>query len=74
MCIVSVITQYGMQYPPQHWNEQNWQPFKALLDQARIVDVRIGEPDCIDPEKKAWIERIDRQIAELEELKKEIRK
>ncbi len=67
MCVSSVIHQYGQRYPDPYWNQQNWPPFRDLLDKAKQVDEQLGEPHCIDPEKDAWARRIEDRIRKLEE-------
>lgn len=61
-----MITGYGMRYPDPHWTPANWPDFNELIRKAGEYDKKHGEPDCIDPEKDAWMKRIEARIAELE--------
>lgn len=70
MCVSSVVSGYGQQYPDLHWTKENWPPFRDLLEYAQRVDQQIGEPDCIDPDKEAWMKRIEERISKLEAAQK----
>lgn len=69
MCIVSNITGYGQTFPDDWWDYQKWREYKRLLDQAQKWDEIASQPDCVDPEKKIWIEKIDKLIELLEKEK-----
>lgn len=67
MCTVSVITTYGQtRIPEGQWTTQTWSPFTDLVKQAEIFDKAAGQPDCVDPEKEAWMKRIEERLAALE--------
>lgn len=66
MCSVSAITEYGMRMPDNMWNQQNWPPFKQVVEKAIEFDKIADQPDCIDPAKEEWMKRIEERIQRLE--------
>jgi hypothetical protein len=66
MCTVSAVTAYGMKMPDHQWNTQTWPSFKALVQKAEEFDKVADQPDCVDPEKDAWMKRIEERLEKLE--------
>lgn len=67
MCTVSAIMEYGMyRIPEQQWTPQTWGPFQRLVKQAEEFDKAAGQPDCVDPEKEAWMKRVEERLEKLE--------
>lgn len=66
MCTVSVVTAYGQRYPDHYWTTGNWPQFKNLVTEAEKFDKATGQPDCVDPEKEAWMKRIEDRLEKLE--------
>lgn len=66
MCTVSMVTGYGMRYPDHYWDTTSWPLFKALVKEAEKFDKETGQPDCVDPEKDAWMKRIEERLEKLE--------
>lgn len=67
MCMLSVLTGYGQaRIADNAWSRQTWDAFKSVADQTAKLDEQLGEPDCIDPEKQAWMDRIEARLVALE--------
>lgn len=67
MCTVSMIYDYGrMRIPEANWNSTTWPVFKELVKQAEVFDTKLDQPDCEDPEKAAWMKRIEERLEKLE--------
>ena len=67
MCMMSVLTQYGRdRVADTAWTPQSWQQFKDITGQVEKLDTDLGEPDCVDPEKAAWMQRIEERIERIE--------
>jgi len=50
-------------------SQEEWDEFLEICDKAAKWDELMGEPECVDPEKDAWMEEIERRLAELEKPK-----
>lgn len=66
MCVMSVVLDYGQKHQDTFWTPANWPPYVKLIEEAKKVDELLNEPDCEDPEKVIWFERIEKRVAELE--------
>ncbi len=79
MCVVSAILDYGRrQWPQYDWRvptpvtppvlptADEWAQFRELLRKAAEFDKAARQPDCEDPEKAAWMRRMEDRLAELE--------
>ena len=67
MCTYSVISDYGRtRYPMDYWTPTTWPPFSDLLEQARRTDEATEQPDCEDPAKTEWIEKVEERLRRLE--------
>lgn len=64
MCMMSAVTGYGIGVPAQQWNPVTWAQFKALLDRVDKLDKALGEPECIDPAKDAWLQKMSEMYDE----------
>jgi hypothetical protein len=40
--------------------------YSELIEKARKLDELLGQPDCPDPEKEAWIAKLEERIRRLE--------
>lgn len=59
MCTVSAVTGALQNYKPvQDWTYQSWLGIQKILALCEKLDKQQGEPDCIDPEKDAWIKEM----------------
>jgi hypothetical protein len=66
MCVVSVLSGWGQIQPEKMWNTDSWKTFQELINVGEKFDKVAGQPDCIDPEKDAWMKRIEERITALE--------
>lgn len=66
MCMMSVVTQYGMGVDHNSWTPQTWQQFTDLTKQVEKLDTDLGEPECIDPGKAQWMQEMEARMQALE--------
>ncbi len=62
MCAVSVILKYGSEVPVYKWTKEILDDYKALIEKAKEIDTKIGEPDCEDESKGKWIKEVEQKI------------
>jgi hypothetical protein len=62
VCTFSMVIDHYAPYPEAYWTRPTIEEFRQALEQARQLDKKIGQEDCVDPEKAKMIDR----IAELE--------
>lgn len=59
MCMMSVVTGYAQQSTQMnHMTPVTWKMFRELLDRVDKLDKALGEPECIDPAKGAWLRKM----------------
>ena len=51
---------------PKVPTQKEWAEFLELVEKAKKFDELANQPDCEDPEKAAWMERIEERLAALE--------
>lgn len=69
MCALSMILNYGMQFPPDYWNFHKVNEFNKLVDAAKAFDVKTGQADCEIQSKVDWyLDLIDNYIDKLIEI------
>lgn len=61
-----VPTIYPVPQPKRMPTRKEWDAFLKLLDQAEEFDEEAGQPDCEDPEKVAWKQRIQDKLDALQ--------
>lgn len=55
-------------YPQRpDWTEERIRKLRELIDKAREMDALMGELDCEDPEKTAWMQQIEERLKRLEQ-------
>jgi hypothetical protein len=52
--------------PPLDWDETKMRKLRELMDKAREMDDLMGEPQCEDPNKTAWMREIEERLKKLE--------
>jgi hypothetical protein len=84
MCAVSATIQYfqdrhnsllplpgALGYPQPQWTPESVGLLKQILSKLERLDTMLGEPDCIDPAKAAFVADLEKRVAKLEEQKGE---
>jgi hypothetical protein len=61
-----VPPQTGTNITPAPSIEQ-WNEFLELVEKAKKFDEMVGEKDCIDPGKEAWMKRMEARMQALED-------
>lgn len=67
MCAVSMVHDYGRRQPDDFWTMPNYDYFKDLVKKAEDFDKATGQPHCEDPEKTAFMKKIEERLAALEQ-------
>jgi hypothetical protein len=62
MCVVSAVHDYGRQHSDDWWTVGRWHEFQDLVKQAEKFDKATGQPHCEDPEKTAFMKRIEEKL------------
>jgi len=73
VCMVSMVIDYARQrVEPNIWIQQpqTYFDFKRLLEKIEELDRKLGEPECRDPAKAAWMREIEERLAKLEKRHK----
>ena len=84
MCAVSATIGYfqdrhnsllPLPYSTQPLTAPSWTPesvglLKQILSKLERLDAMLGEPDCIDPAKAAFVADLEKRVAMLEAAKK----
>jgi hypothetical protein len=68
MCMLSVITQGAMSIPPNQWTPDTFSQFKEILDVVKQLDEKLGQKNCEDPAKAAWMRGIEARLERLEKI------
>jgi hypothetical protein len=66
MCMVSVVMDYGRNIPQQQWTTPLWNDFSEVIRRLDALDKKLGEPECHDPAKAAWMREVEARLAKLE--------
>ena len=82
MCATSAVFDYFGQQPnlypsvmpsqvtnPQvtpAWTRDTFNEFKAIMDRLDALDLKLGQPDCDSPEKKSWMDDVERRLSAIE--------
>lgn len=56
--------------PINPWSEEKMRKLMELIEKAREMDKLMGEPDCEDPAKTAWMKQVEQRLKKLEKLPK----
>jgi hypothetical protein len=67
MCMVSVVSDYGMTITPNTWTRDTFSEYQEILKRIGDLDAKLGQPDCVDPAKEAWMREVERRLSALEE-------
>lgn len=67
MCAVSAMYDYGRtMIPLQDWTRPAFNEFQEILKRIEALDKKLGQPDCEDPTKAAWMQQVEERLAALE--------
>jgi hypothetical protein len=66
MCFYSGNVALAMKIPDEQWTPSMFSSFKGVLGKVEEFDKIAGQPDCVDPEKDAWMKRIEERLMKLE--------
>ena len=67
MCAVSVVYDYYRQHTtPLQWSLGDLNELREIIRRLDLLDAKMGQPDCHDPAKAAWVRTVEERLAELE--------
>lgn len=67
MCSVSVINEYWRDNTePHQWTRPMFDEYKEIIRRLEELDTKLGQPDCYDPAKAAWMREIEERLDKLE--------
>lgn len=67
MCSVSVISDWGRtQIPQENWTRSAFNEFREVIRRLEEIDRKLGQPDCEDPAKAAWMREVEARLDKLE--------
>jgi hypothetical protein len=69
MCMVSVVSVAGSAIPDYQWTLPAFNEFQEILKRIADLDAKLGQPDCVDPAKEAWMGRVEERLRKLEEAR-----
>lgn len=50
---------------PTPWTRDSFDEFKEILKRLEALDAKLGEPDCEDPAKAAWMQDVEARLEAL---------
>jgi hypothetical protein len=67
MCAVSAMGDYFRQNVSlQQWTRPVFSEYQEVLRRLADLDAKLGQPDCEDPAKAAWMREVEARLASLE--------
>lgn len=66
MCAYSVVVDGYRNVPLQDWNNNNWGTLQEILQKVKDLDTKLGQKDCEDPSKQAWMRLVEKRLKKLE--------
>jgi len=67
MCAVSVIHDYmRTNTTPETWTRPAFNEFQEVIRRLDDLDKKLGQPDCHDPQKAAWMEEVEHRLQKIE--------
>lgn len=66
MCMVSVMSVAGGSVPLHDWTRPAFNEFQEILKRIDKLDTKLGQPDCVDPAKEAWMREVEERLSKLE--------
>jgi len=64
MCIISRLYDWGNELSPDNWDPSSLKDFKDLIEKAKELDTKLGQPDCEDPSKADWMKQMEERFKE----------
>jgi hypothetical protein len=68
MCMVSVVSVAGSSIPVDTWTRPAFSEYQEILKRIADLDAKLGQPDCVDPAKEAWMREVEKRLAQLENV------
>jgi hypothetical protein len=67
MCWVSYVHDYSRtNIPIESWTVPAFNEYKEIIRRLEKLDEKMGQPDCEDPGKAAWMREVEERLASLE--------
>ena len=68
MCMVSVVSVAGSNVPLTDWTRPAFSEYQEILKRIEALDAKLGQPDCVDPAKEAWMKQVEERLSALESV------
>lgn len=52
---------------PAQWDRSTFEQYKDILKRLDALDQKLGQPDCVDPAKEAYMQEIENRLKALEQ-------
>lgn len=67
MCMVSVMSDYGQfRINTPDWTRESFSEYQEILRRLTALDEKLNQPDCVDPSKTEWMQRVEERLSQLE--------
>ena len=67
MCAVSAMHDYMRENVLEaQWTRPMFSEYQDIIRRLERLDENLKQPDCSDPQKAKWMERIEKRLAALE--------
>ena len=66
MCMVSVMSVAGSAISVDTWTRPAFNEYQEILRRIADLDAKLGQPDCVDPAKEAWMREVEQRLSALE--------
>lgn len=66
MCMVSLVLSHGQKIPDYEWTKVKLEKYKEAIEVVRELDEELGQPDCDNENKLAWLEDLEKRVNERE--------
>lgn len=67
MCVMSAVMTDLSKIPLTNWNLPAYTDLQTVLEAVRKLDEKLGQVDCVDPEKAKILKRIEERLANVEQ-------
>lgn len=69
MCSYSMVSDAFRQFPLPDWTRPTFDEAQEILRLVKRIDEKMGQKDCEDPTKAAWMQQVEERLKALENTK-----
>lgn len=67
MCVVSMVYDAVRTVPLDNWTRPAFTDFQEIIRRIERLDEKLGQKDCVDPAKAAWMREVEDRLRKLED-------